>query len=107
MIGEAPAGEFLAFAEVWGKLPSVESIVAYPQGAYVPQPNEPALTYALCGALAREATRSNLAAIVSYAERLPSDFTVLLVTDAIRRDPALRETRAFIDWASNNAAVLI
>ncbi len=97
VVGEEAAGEVEAFLRVWQRLPSLDSILANPQGAILPQPHEPALAYAICGALARRADRSNFAAVLAYAQRLDGDYRALLVTDAIRRDPSLQETRAYVE----------
>lgn len=106
LIGDEAAGEFEAFVQVYRRLPSIDSIIASPEAAMIPQPHEPALAYAICGALARKATRSNFSAILTYASRLDRDFAVLLSTDAIRRDPALQETAAYVSHVTQNGGAL-
>ena len=107
LVGEAVAGELEAFLRVWKRIPSIDAIITDPNGADVPAMSEPALMYAVCSALARKATRANFKAVLTYAARLPDDFTVLLATDAIRRDRDLCETRAYVDFAADHADVTI
>ena len=107
LVGDAAAGEFEGFIRVWSRLPSIDSILANPSGAMVPDMSEPALMFALCGALARKATRANFAAVLEYVDRLPRDFSVLATIDAVRRDRTLIETRAYCQWAAANADVTI
>ena len=48
---------------------------------------EPSLLFAICGALVQQANRKNFGQILTYAERIPPEFQVLLVNDAQRRQP--------------------
>jgi hypothetical protein len=106
LVGEGAAGEFEAFVRVFRRLPRIDELLAAPLTAPVPDEREPALLYAICSALARKATRENFGAVIAYAERLPRDFTVLLTTDAIRRDRALSETRAYVDFVTRNGGAI-
>jgi hypothetical protein len=62
-------------------------------------PTEPDVRYALCGALAHRAKKDNLESILIYTDRLPAEFGVTCVKDAITRDSKLCDTRAFQKWA--------
>lgn len=103
LVGEGAAAELVGFLRIWRELPALDSILADPRGAPVPQ--DPATMYALAGALARKADRRTFAAVVAYAERMPPEWRVLTVRDAVARDPGLRETRAFVDHAAANHGV--
>ncbi|MHC1744000.1 MAG: hypothetical protein AB9873_13345 [Syntrophobacteraceae bacterium] len=70
-------------------------------------PTDPATRYALCGALSRKASENNMERMVKFANRLPAEFSVLLIRDSLRRDKTLASTRAFIEWASAHSNVLI
>ena len=72
-----------------------------------PVPSGPAELYALAGALARKATDQTMERLVRYANRLPAEFSVLLMTDAVTRNPEITSTRAWIEWASAHNDVLI
>jgi hypothetical protein len=83
----------------------VGAILHDPEGAKVP--DSPAALYALCGALAKEAWIQSIDPVVTYANRLPAEFSVLLMRDAISNDPEIQNTRAFAIWASENQDVLV
>ncbi len=70
-------------------------------------PEDPATLFALCGALSKKADPFTFQAIVTYGNRLPSEFSVLLTTDCIHRCPDVQETQAFIEWAKDNNHVLV
>lgn len=104
-VGRAAAAEFAGFLREWRHLPSVESIMDAPEAAAVPA--DPASLYALCEALALRAAPETMTALAAYAERLPAEFGVLLMRDAVRHDPAMVESEGFARWARRNAEVLM
>ena len=103
-VGDGAAAEFMGFLRVWRGLPSVEDILANPADALVP--DDPAALYAVCEALSEKAD-GTVNALVTYAGRLPSEFGVLLMRDAVCRDERIVRTSAFADWAQANAHVLM
>lgn len=98
LVGEGPAQEFEAFARTWARLPSIKEILANPKKAPVPPADEPGVYYALSAALSRRATQDNFAAVIEYVARLPKEFSVFTVTDAVRHDAKLAKTRAYANW---------
>jgi hypothetical protein len=102
--GKGFAAEFVGFLKIARKLPNPDTILMNPEKAQVPE--EPAVVYALCGALARKATDGNFSRVVKYANRLPADFSVLMIRDSISYDPDLAKTKAFINWASEHSEFL-
>ena len=95
----------MGFLRVWRELPSVEDILANPADALVP--DDPAALYAVCEALSEKAADGTVNALVTYAGRLPSEFGVLLMRDAVCRDERIVRTSAFAGWAQANAHVLM
>ena len=109
LVGEAAAGEFESFARIYARLPSIDSILANPTGATAPTgnfPGEAALLYAIATGVARKADAHNMDAVYAYARRLPQEFTILVMMDATRRDPALKNTRAYVEFAAHYHGVL-
>jgi len=104
-IGQAAAAELLGFLRIFRQLPSPDTVLLDPKGASVP--TDPATLYALCGALARKASQSNFDRIAQYAERIPPEYQVCLVTGSVQHEPEVQHTRAFIEWNSKNADVMI
>lgn len=104
-VGEGAATELCGFLRVFRKLPSPDAVLLDPLNAAVP--DEPATLYALTGALARKASDDNFDRVVQYADRLPPEFSVVLVRDSVHRTSSVQNTRAFIEWAAKNTAITI
>ncbi|KUG28598.1 hypothetical protein ASZ90_001523 [hydrocarbon metagenome] len=104
-VGEGAAAEFTGFLRVWRELPDTDAVLAAPHSA--PVPSDPAAVYAICEALARKAALDTMPALAGYAARLPVEFGVLLMRDALRQDKAVAHTEAFAAWARDNAHVLV
>ena len=104
-VGDGAAAEFMGFLQVWRSLPSVDGILAAPLEAAVP--SEPAALYAVSEALAARASWSNMPSVAAYMERLPVEFGVLCMRQAVCRERSLVESPAFAAWAQNHADVLV
>jgi len=105
IVGEGAATELIGFLEVYRNLPDPDMVLMAPEKAMVPE--DPATLYAICGALAHKASEQTIGRIIQYAGRLPTEFSVLLVRDCIKKDESVVKTRAFIKWASDNSDVLV
>jgi len=103
--GEGYAAEFIGFMKVYHSLPDPDMVILAPTKADVP--TDPATLYAICGAVAQKASDQNMPNVVKYANRLPVEFSVLLIRDCVNREPDLVKTRAFIEWTSKHSDVLI
>lgn len=104
-LGEGAAAEATHFLKIFRHLPSVESVLANPDKAIVP--NDLATKYAISAAVSMKANKDNMGAVVKYAFRLDPEFSVFLVASAVRRDPDLQHTNGFIDWSAKYAEILI
>lgn len=104
-VGEGAAAELSGFLEVFESLPDPEEVLRDPGRVEIPF--DPATIYALCGALSQKAGPDTIEGIIRFADRLPVEFGVLLVRESVLTDKSLTETRAFADWASKNADILI
>jgi hypothetical protein len=103
--GEGFAIEFKAFLDIYRNLPNPDLIILSPDEIDVPE--DPSTLYALSGALARKAGPQNFANIIKYTNRMPAEFSVLTVKDAVNRNQGLTSTRPFIEWASQHSDVLL
>lgn len=104
--GEAFAAEFMAFLKIYRDLPSVDSIILNPEKSMVP--TEAATRYALSGALGARLNDQNAGAIFKYLKRLPGEIAVATVTDACRRPKeTVTNSRAYLEWTSQNTGVII
>lgn len=104
-LGPGVAAEFAGFSRMFRQLPDPDAVINQPNTAAVPE--EPATLYALCEALAKRAGDETAENIVTYASRLPSEFGVLLVRDAVKNHRGVVETPAFSHWATANSDVLL
>lgn len=104
-VGDGPAAEFLGFLKIYRKLPSPDAIILNPTKE--PVPKDPATLYAVCGALAHRTSEDNFSRVMKYVSRLPAEFGVLYVRDAIARVKTLTNTKEFITWASGPGAKLL
>jgi hypothetical protein len=104
-VGEGAAAEFMGFLKVYKGLPNLDAILTDPDNAVVPE--EPAALYAVASGLVEKITEDNAGRVIRYGNRMPSDFSVLLVRDAIRKQPAIQNTKEFINWASLHKDVLM
>jgi len=103
--GEGFAAEFLGFLKIYRDLPDIEKLIADPESADVP--DEPSTLFAICGALSNKASKKNFANIVKFTDRLPAEFQVLLIKDAIKRNKALSNTAVFSAWAIKHSDVIL
>jgi len=103
--GEGFAAEFCGFLKIFRNLPNPDLILLRPDQAAVP--TDPATLYALAGALARRATENTIERLARYYQRMPAEFSVLAMRDSVQLCPAVVNSRAFIEWASAHAEVLL
>jgi hypothetical protein len=103
-VGEGAAAEFVGFVRIFRKLPNPDAILLNPTTSDVP--NDPATLYALSGALSQRATENNMDRFATYIERMPSEFSVLSMSMACRRNPDLANTNAFTKWSIAHQEVL-
>lgn len=105
VVGDSAAGEFLAFKRIADELPDLDKIIQKPTHMKVPV--EPSTLYALSGALAAKVTALNFPKIMAYANRMPPEYQVILVRDALAKDRSLTTTPVFQSWAQENAQALL
>jgi hypothetical protein len=103
-IGDGPAAEFVGFLRLYRELPDLDAVLARPDAA--PVPTEPAVLYALTGALVERCRQAKapLTAFVSYAARLPDEFAVLAMRDALAVNNKLAGLAAVQRWIAQARA---
>ncbi len=104
-VGPGAAAEFAGFSRVFRQLPDLDVVINNPGTAVIPE--EPATLYALCEVLAKRAGDKTADSIITYASRLPSEFGVLLVRDAVKTHKSVVDSPAFSRWATANSDVLL
>jgi hypothetical protein len=106
-VGEDHAEEFEAFMRIMQAAISFDEIIADPKKARIPEERDPGVYYAVCGMLARLATRKNFDRVMEYVGRLLVDYQVMILRSATRRDPSLKNTKGYGSWAVLNQAVTL
>jgi hypothetical protein len=91
-IGAGTATEFNTWLKVRRQLPSVESILAAPEKAKVPDRAD--MQYAISIALARVMDNTTADPALRYLYRLSAEYVVMAAQTATTRDPKLCETKA-------------
>ena len=104
-VGTGAATEFSAFLRMFRELPNIDAILLNPLKE--PIPENAAAQYAVASALARCASDTNFDRVCLYLDRMPTEFRVLSVRDAILREPAIRHTGGYTKWAIENHDVLV
>lgn len=103
--GEGFAAEYTAFLDIYRNLPNIDRIFLDPTGEAVP--TEPAVLYAISGALASRINDTNIDAAFTYIKRLSPEIGVACVKDTITRNKGLATTNAFALWASDNGNLVM
>lgn len=104
-VGEAAAAECIGFLKIYDELPDAEAMLVDPGGVRIP--DDPAVIYAMCESVAREASDDTMSSLAVLAARMPVEFSVLLMRDAAAVEPSIVETEAFQGWARANHEVLV
>ena len=103
-VGDGAATEFSGFLATFRNLPNIDAILVNPQQE--PVPDNAAAQFAVAAALSHCATDTNFDRIYTYLRRMPTEFNVMCVRDALLRQPAVKHAPAFTQWATANHHVL-
>jgi len=104
VIGEGKAIEFLGYLRMFEDLPTIKQIVAEPNSTQLP--TAPGTCYALTGVIAQAATKSNIAQLMKYVERLIKEYQVVTVRNLMANDAELLHTPSVNTWMADNAQLL-
>jgi hypothetical protein len=103
-VGNAAATECVAFFKTFRTLPNIDAILLSPETAALPAKAD--AQYAVACALSCRATEVNFGQICRYLDRMPPEFSVLCVKDAIKLAPDVQHTPEFTKWALAHDDVL-
>ena len=105
LVGDGPAGEYMAFRQICTSLPDIDALIANPS-TYKKDDN-PAVLYALTGALAAQACDTKITNIVKVIEKLPVEFQVVGIKSSLGVDSTLIHNAAIKSWVSKNSNVIL
>ena len=100
-IGDKHGVQFYQFCQLMDKLPSLDKILADPEGAEVPSTSD--LRYAVLTSIQEHATKENFSKLVRYVIRFPADFQVIFFRGVVQRDI---QFRTHPDYAANITRLL-
>lgn len=104
-VGEGAAAEWVAARDMMVKMPSVDVIRMHPDTTEVPE--EPAVKYAVATALSMSAEVDSFERDMRYVSRMPREFQMVYVTDVVRLNPKLQQSKSFINWAIMNKDIFM
>jgi hypothetical protein len=104
-VGEGAAAPFTAFCRLFDSMPNPDEIMMNPSKAEVPTKMD--VLYALTGAIAHRINKDNFDRAIEFIDRLPPEFNVMCVQDAMKMKPEIKHTKAFVSWAVKNSSVVI
>tara|TARA_R110000868_G_scaffold52904_2_gene166558 strand:- start:2162 stop:3202 length:1041 start_codon:yes stop_codon:yes gene_type:complete len=106
MVGKAACVDFMTYLRSFSKMPTVDEVLADPDGTRVP--DDMGAVYALCGALASNMTDKNASAIFKYVSKLADkEFIAFLVKDAVAREPSLKQNKSLRQWVMDEGRDLL
>jgi len=109
-VGEAAATSYIGFRRIANKLSGKnhpDYIIMNPEDGGIPaNEGEANIQYVICTTLARKASGNTVDRIVTYADRLPEEFSVLLMKDTINFFPKATSSKTYLKWAQKHAEVL-
>lgn len=104
-IGDGYAAQFMGFLQVFRKLTDPAAMLMNPDKCELP--TDPAVLCAICTGLSKKVTDASMDRLVKIANRLPDEFSVLLMTLTTGRAKDLASTRAYIEWATKHQDALL
>ena len=104
-VGEGAAAEWVAARDMMSKMPSVDAIRLNPDRVEIP--SEPSVKFAIATALAVTTEPDAFARDMQYISRMPKEFQMVYITDALRLHPKLQLTKDFIGWAVANKDIFM
>lgn len=104
-VGHSAAIDFSSYKRLYASIPSIDGIALNPQSA--PVPTDPGTLYAVSSAIARYANDANFGKLAQYLDRIPQEYAVHSVRDAVTRTPSIMTTRDFTTWSVNHQDITI
>lgn len=103
-VGEAYATDLIGWLSICDDLPDIDLIILDPNNQ--PIPTEIGSMWATAAALAERMGNGSVDNIVTYLNRMEPEFGAVAMIGAIRRDPSLKNTRGWIEWATKNHQII-
>lgn len=97
VLSDGVAAQFMEFCLVYKDLPKIDTILQGPE--YATMPDGLSSIFAMCGTVAAALTVANAPKLMVYIKRMPPEFIIITLMDAIKRDPTLKQDPQIRTWA--------
>lgn len=104
-VGDGAAAEWTSARDLMHKMPNIDVVRMHPDTSEVP--SEPAVLFAVATSMSTTTTSDAFPRDMQYVSRMPKEFQMVYVTDALRQHPELQTTKAFTDWAIKNQDIFM
>lgn len=94
------ARNFLAYCQIYPKLPSQHMLETQP--LLVDIPDDPSVIYALIGIMGTYVSMGNIDSLMEYIERLPLEFQAMAMQEFCLRIPSIGSNKSVQKWVSRN-----
>ncbi|MGB1973345.1 MAG: AAA family ATPase [Vibrio toranzoniae] len=105
LVGDGPAGEYLAFKSVYSDLPEFKDILDKPTTTKVS--DDVSVLYAVVGLIVTNTDKTNFSKVVKYIQRMPPEYQVVAMRDLAAKDRTILQEKPFTEWAAANADVFL
>lgn len=103
-ISQPKAMQFVNYCDVYPHIPTYAHIKKDPKTITVP--DEPSMLAALSGIIGSNLVPGDADKVLSFVERMPLQFQIFTMRDALRRNEALLTEQSVIDYADKHAEEL-
>ena len=106
-VGEGAAAEWVSSKRLMDKMPTISQVRSNPKDIDVPE--EPAVRFAIATALSTtlENDETKFKADIEFVSRMPKEYQMVYITDAVRMNDKIKKTKTFIDWAVANSDIFV
>lgn len=105
-IGKGYGAQFVGWMRTYRDLPKLEDIINNPSKHPLPADDQTDIMCALSSMLSRALDAKNAEPVVTFLKRMSSEFCVYAMREAASRNSKLKETQAFIKWATQHGGIL-
>lgn len=102
IIGKGAAREFIEYCDVYGEIKTIEEILKNPEDIEIK--NRPDIKYAYAGYVASKIEPKNAAQLMKFINRLPVEFQIVTLSNAVKAKPAIVQVPEIQDWVMKYAA---
>ena len=102
IVGKGAAREFIEYCAVYGEIKTIDEILQNPDDIEIK--NRPDIKYAYAGYVASKIEPKNAAQLMKFINRLPVEFQIVTLSNAVKAKPAIVQVPEIQDWVMKYAA---